>query len=81
VFRANLTFKQAATEDIDIGGLEIKESGGKKKSQSRGGRGAVKAKKKADPQKVKVGRVSRGKKKAVTHVTGLHSYEVPTHLS
>jgi len=72
----NLNIKQAATEDIDIGGLELKESGGKKKSQSRGGRGAVKAKKKAEPQKVKVGRVSRGKKKAVTHVTGLHSYEV-----
>ncbi|CAG5094206.1 Oidioi.mRNA.OKI2018_I69.XSR.g13346.t1.cds [Oikopleura dioica] len=42
--------EQAANKDIDIGGLEIKETEGKKKSQSRGGRGNIKAKKKAEPQ-------------------------------
>ena len=35
-----------------------------------------KAKKKAEPAQVKIGRVSRGKKKSVTHITGLASYEV-----
>jgi len=47
-----------------------------KKKQKRGGRGNVKAKKKAEPAMVKIGRVSRGKKKSVTHITGLGSYEI-----
>merc|ERR1712002_681042 len=49
---------------------------GEKKKQKRGGRAAVKAKKKIEPGDVKVGRASRGKKKSVTHITGLMTYEI-----
>ena len=47
-----------------------------RKNRNRGGRGNVKAKKKTEPCAIKIGRVSRGKKKSVTHITGLGSYEV-----
>ena len=72
-------FSQEAKNDTDldpalVGDLKIDEND--KKKQKRGGRGNVKAKKKAEPAQVKIGRVSRGKKKSVTHITGLASYEV-----
>ena len=55
--------------------MTVDESSDKKK-QKRGGKAAVKAKKKVEPGDVKVGRVSRGKKKSVTHITGLMTYEI-----
>ena len=55
--------------------MNVDESSDKKK-QKRGGKAAVKAKKKIEPGDVKVGRVSRGKKKSVTHITGLLTYEI-----
>ena len=55
--------------------MNVDESSDKKK-QKRGGKAAVKAKKKVEPGDVKVGRVSRGKKKSVTHITGLLTYEI-----
>ena len=55
--------------------MTVDESSDKKK-QKRGGKAAVKAKKKVEPGDVKVGRVSRGKKKSVTHITGLLTYEI-----
>ena len=55
--------------------MNVDESSDKKK-QKRGGKAAVKAKKKIEPGDIKVGRVSRGKKKSVTHITGLLTYEI-----
>ena len=52
------------------------EQGDDKKKQKRGGKGALKAKKKTEPGAVKIGRMSRGKKKSVTHITGLATYDV-----
>lgn len=48
----------------------------KKKSQRRGGKGMMKAKKAKEdgPKKVCVSRAPRGKKKSVTVVTGLSSF-------
>merc|ERR1712088_388884 len=73
----NQAFEEAKNDtDLDpalVGDLKIDEND--KKKQKRGGRGNVKAKKKAEPAQVKIGRVSRGKKKSVTHITGLSSYD------
>ncbi|KAK2182925.1 hypothetical protein NP493_332g01000 [Ridgeia piscesae] len=52
-------------------------TGGKKKRQSRGGRGMIKTKKKQDqPQRVCLSRAPRGKKKYVTVITGLATYDI-----
>lgn len=56
------------------------DDGEKKKRQTRGGKGAVKAKKKAEPQGVKLATAKRGKKKTVTIVQGLASYGMALYL-
>jgi len=50
------------------------DDGDKKKRQTRGGKGAVKAKKKTEPLGIKLATGKRGKKKTVTIVIGLASY-------
>nr|KAG5690636.1 hypothetical protein BaRGS_018106 [Batillaria attramentaria] len=50
--------------------------GEKKKRQTRGGKGLMKAKKKVEPQGIRMWTASRGKKKKVTIVVGLASYEI-----
>lgn len=51
--------------------------GEKKKRQTRGGRGVIKTKQKQDIEKhISVARSCRGKKKYVTIVTGLSTYEI-----
>ncbi|XP_017770431.1 PREDICTED: density-regulated protein homolog [Nicrophorus vespilloides] len=48
-----------------------------KKRQKRGGKGMIKAKKKEDgPKQVCVSRAPRGKKKSVTVVTGLSTFDI-----
>ena len=48
-----------------------------KKMQKRGGKGMIKSKKKDDgPKKVTLSRAPRGKKKSVTVVTGLKTFEI-----
>ena len=46
----------------------------KRKRQTRGGKGLMKAKKKVEPQGIHMWTASRGKKKKVTIVVGLASY-------
>ena len=73
-----MSFQEAKNDDglSDVmKDMNVDESSDKKK-QKRGGKAAVKAKKKIEPGDVKVGRVSRGKKKSVTHITGLLTYEI-----
>eukprot|EP00745_Piridium_sociabile_P014834 TRINITY_DN21869_c0_g1_i1.p1 TRINITY_DN21869_c0_g1~~TRINITY_DN21869_c0_g1_i1.p1 ORF type:complete len:199 (-),score=59.42 TRINITY_DN21869_c0_g1_i1:143-739(-) len=60
-------------EDGAAGGASGDE---KKKRQTRGGKGLMKAKKKVEPQGVRLWTASRGKKKKVTIVVGLASYEI-----
>ncbi|KAH3877705.1 hypothetical protein DPMN_001581, partial [Dreissena polymorpha] len=57
------------------GGGEADDSE-KKKRQTRGGKGTVKAKKKSEPTGIKVGTSKRGKKKTITIVIGLASYDI-----
>lgn len=52
------------------------DEGDKKKRQTRGGKGVVKAKKKAEPVGVSIATAKRGKKKTVTIVMGLGSYDI-----
>lgn len=59
-------------EEVEGGGEG--DEGEKKKRQTRGGKGTVKAKKKAEPQGIKLATSKRGKKKMVTVVMGLASY-------
>lgn len=56
--------------DDDEGG----EGDAEKKRQKRGGKGQMKAKKKAEPQGVRLATSKRGKKKMVTIVMGLATY-------
>ena len=61
--------------DGHTSGDEEGEDGDKKKRQTRGGRGVIKAKKKAVVEKrVTLSRASRGKKKFVTCIQGLGTY-------
>ncbi|CAD7090682.1 unnamed protein product [Hermetia illucens] len=58
---------------------EAAEGGGDddKKRQKRGGKGMMKAKKKDDgPKKICLSRAPRGKKKSVTVVTGLNTFDI-----
>ncbi|KAK2101229.1 hypothetical protein P7K49_022577, partial [Saguinus oedipus] len=59
--------------------VRVKEQQGKKKrrkKQKRGGRGQIKQKKKTVPQKVTIAKIPRAKKKYVTRVCGLATFEI-----
>jgi density-regulated protein DRP1 len=65
---------------VKLGEKEDGEGGGgeeEKKRQKRGGKGIMKARKKEDgPKQVCVSRAPRGKKKSVTVVTGLSTFDI-----
>ncbi|XP_046840559.1 density-regulated protein homolog [Xenia sp. Carnegie-2017] len=65
-------------EEMIAQGLEALDVGGTKKRQTRGGKGVVKTKKKANagPKKVKVSLSQRNKKKFVTVVSGLKTFDI-----
>lgn len=54
----------------------VEESEEKKKRQTRGGKGVIKAKKKTEPQGLKLSTATRGKKKRVTIIAGLATYDI-----
>ncbi|XP_051539895.1 density-regulated protein-like [Myxocyprinus asiaticus] len=60
------------------GGVEAPPSGEEeeKKKQKRGGRGQIKQKKKTVPQKVTIAKIPRAKKKYVTRVCGLATFDI-----
>ncbi|XP_041350169.1 density-regulated protein homolog [Gigantopelta aegis] len=60
-------------EEVECKGDDGEE---KKKRQTRGGKGMMKAKKKAEPQGIRMWTATRGKKKKVTVITGLASYDI-----
>ncbi|XP_002730386.1 density-regulated protein homolog [Saccoglossus kowalevskii] len=49
---------------------------GEKKKQKRGGRGMIKTRKKTGPQKVTIARMQRNKRKYVTVVRGLSTFDI-----
>ncbi|KAK7087368.1 density-regulated protein homolog [Littorina saxatilis] len=73
-------FEKLSVTKEGEGDVEKKDDGGsgeeKKKRQTRGGKGLMKAKKKVEPQGIRMWTASRGKKKKVTIVVGLASYEI-----
>lgn len=69
--------KACVSISVDEEGGEAKEKEDgeeKKKRQTRGGKAMMKAKKKVEPQGIKMWTQTRGKKKKVTLVVGLASY-------
>ncbi|KAK0057229.1 density-regulated protein [Biomphalaria pfeifferi] len=66
----------ASGEDDGAAAETKEEEGEKKKRQTRGGKAIMKAKKKIEPQGIKMWTQTRGKKKKVTIIVGLASYEI-----
>jgi len=64
------------SEGLDVSSLTLEDSKGDKKRQKRGGRGNVKTKQKKEPEIIKVARVPRGKRKYVTRIQGLATFDV-----
>ncbi|XP_046356011.2 density-regulated protein homolog [Haliotis cracherodii] len=69
-------FSRLMADKDEEEGKAGEEDGEKKKRQTRGGKGMMKAKKKTEPQGIKMWTATRGKKKKVTFVAGLASYEI-----
>ncbi|ESO84683.1 hypothetical protein LOTGIDRAFT_222001 [Lottia gigantea] len=66
-------FQKLTTGDGDG---EKDDADDKKKRQTRGGKGMLKAKKKAEPKGIKMWTQSRGKKKKITTLVGLADYDI-----
>ncbi|KAG5840218.1 density-regulated protein-like [Anguilla rostrata] len=74
---AKMTLGNAPKQEVGGGG-EAPPAGEEeeKKKQKRGGRGQIKQKKKTVPQRVTVAKIPRAKKKYVTRVCGLNTFEI-----
>uniref|UniRef100_A0A672I232 Density-regulated protein n=1 Tax=Salarias fasciatus TaxID=181472 RepID=A0A672I232_SALFA len=68
---ANAPKQEPGTGDAPPAGEEEE-----KKKQKRGGRGQIKQKKKTVPQKVTIAKIPRAKKKYVTRVCGLATFDI-----
>ncbi|XP_019908558.1 density-regulated protein isoform X1 [Esox lucius] len=66
------------TPKQDTGGGEAPPVGEEeeKKKQKRGGRGQIKQKKKTVPQKITIAKIPRAKKKYVTRVCGMNTFDI-----
>ncbi|XP_020825833.1 density-regulated protein [Phascolarctos cinereus] len=74
---AKLTVENSPKQEPGIGeGPGIAGEEEEKKKQKRGGRGQIKQKKKTVPQKVTIAKIPRAKKKYVTRVCGLATFEI-----
>lgn len=71
-------FEKLSIAEGAEGSPDSKDADGeeKKKRQTRGGKAIMKAKKKVEPQGIKMWTQTRGKKKKVTIVVGIASYEI-----
>uniref|UniRef100_H2Z841 Density-regulated protein n=1 Tax=Ciona savignyi TaxID=51511 RepID=H2Z841_CIOSA len=63
-------------EGLEISSLTLDEPSGDKKRQKRGGRGNLKAKQKKEPEVIKIAKIPRGKRKFMTRVQGLATFDV-----
>ncbi|XP_060764293.1 density-regulated protein [Neoarius graeffei] len=79
---ARMTMENAPKQESGGGGggagAEVPPAGEEeeKKKQKRGGRGQIKQKKKTVPQKVTIAKIPRAKKKYVTRVCGLATFDI-----
>ncbi|XP_074061596.1 density-regulated protein isoform X1 [Macrotis lagotis] len=74
---AFLNLENSPKQDPGIGeGQGTSGEEEEKKKQKRGGRGQIKQKKKTVPQKVTIAKIPRAKKKYVTRVCGLATFEI-----
>jgi len=64
------------SEGLDIAALTLEDTKGDKKRQKRGGRGNVKTKQKKEPEIIRVARIPRGKRKYVTRIQGLATFDI-----
>ncbi|XP_054248773.1 density-regulated protein [Indicator indicator] len=75
---AKLTVENSPKQETGVGEGQGTAGGEEeeKKKQKRGGRGQIKQKKKTVPQKVTIAKIPRAKKKYVTRVCGLATFEI-----
>uniref|UniRef100_A0A8D0E958 Density-regulated protein n=1 Tax=Salvator merianae TaxID=96440 RepID=A0A8D0E958_SALMN len=74
---AKLTVENSPKQESGVGeGQGTTGEEEEKKKQKRGGRGQIKQKKKTVPQKVTIAKIPRAKKKYVTRVCGLGTFEI-----
>ncbi|KAG8514995.1 Density-regulated protein, partial [Galemys pyrenaicus] len=74
---AKLTVENSPRQEVGISeGQGTAGEEEEKKKQKRGGRGQIKQKKKTVPQKVTIAKIPRAKKKYVTRVCGLATFEI-----
>lgn len=73
---ARLTMGNAPKQETKAGDAPPVGEEEEKKKQKRGGRGQIKQKKKTVPQKVTIAKIPRAKKKYVTRVCGLATFDI-----
>ncbi|KAM9793819.1 density-regulated protein isoform X2 [Syngnathus typhle] len=73
---ARMTLVKAPKKDPEAGDVPPAVEEEEKKKQKRGGRGQIKQKKKTVPQKVTIAKMPRAKKKYVTRVCGLATFDI-----
>uniref|UniRef100_M3XK51 Density-regulated protein n=1 Tax=Latimeria chalumnae TaxID=7897 RepID=M3XK51_LATCH len=73
-----ILFHSENSPSQDAGGGETPSVGEEeeKRTRRRGGRGLIKQKKKTVPQKITIAKIPRAKKKYVTRVCGLATFEI-----
>ncbi|KAM8828301.1 density-regulated protein isoform 2-T2 [Spinachia spinachia] len=73
---ATMTVASAPKQDLSTGEAPPAGEEEEKKKQKRGGRGQIKQKKKTLPQKVTIAKIPRAKKKYVTRVCGMATFDI-----
>ncbi|KAL6096492.1 density-regulated protein isoform X2 [Pungitius pungitius] len=73
---ATMTVVTAPKQDLSAGEAPPAGEEEEKKKQKRGGRGQIKQKKKTLPQKVTIAKIPRAKKKYVTRVCGMATFDI-----
>ncbi|KAM9330089.1 density-regulated protein [Gastrophryne carolinensis] len=73
---SKLTLGNSPKQESAVEGQPPSVEEEEKKKQKRGGRGQIKQKKKTVPQKVTIAKIPRAKKKYVTRVCGLATFEI-----
>uniref|UniRef100_A0A3P8VUK4 Density-regulated protein n=1 Tax=Cynoglossus semilaevis TaxID=244447 RepID=A0A3P8VUK4_CYNSE len=73
---ARMTVEKAPKRETSTGDAPPAVEEEEKKKQKRGGRGQIKQKKKTVPQKVTIAKIPRAKKKYVTRVCGLATFDI-----
>ncbi|XP_034403066.1 density-regulated protein isoform X2 [Cyclopterus lumpus] len=73
---ARMTVANVPNQDLGPGEAPLGGEEEEKKKQKRGGRGQIKQKKKSVPQKITIAKIPRAKKKYVTRVCGMATFDI-----